>query len=156
MSTPKGEKVTFQDGGALEEWPSRWVGIPFLTHGRTREGCDCWGLVRLVYAERAGIQIPGYGGEYEGLDDVRRRARAFRRREGEDFRRVTSFQVGDVVLMRTGALPLHVGLFVGYEMGRKWILNTDDVRGHSYLASLDALLLRDGGGRYTIHRHKRL
>lgn len=30
------------------QWWNEYVGLPFADKGRTREGCDCWGLVRLV------------------------------------------------------------------------------------------------------------
>lgn len=41
-------------------WVEDFQGIPFLRRGRTRAGCDCWGLVRLVLAERAGVQVPSF------------------------------------------------------------------------------------------------
>jgi probable lipoprotein NlpC len=44
-------------------WSNAYVGIPFAEHGRTREGCDCWGLVRLVYGDRA-ILLPSYAEGY--------------------------------------------------------------------------------------------
>ncbi len=32
-------------------WANTYVGIPWLEKGRTRAGCDCYGLVRLALAE---------------------------------------------------------------------------------------------------------
>lgn len=47
--------------GASALWTNNFVGIPFVNRGRTRKpGLDCWGLYRLVMAERAGIELPSW------------------------------------------------------------------------------------------------
>jgi cell wall-associated NlpC family hydrolase len=43
-------------------WASRYVGAPFLDRGRCLNGLDCWGLVRMVLTERAGLDLPLYDG----------------------------------------------------------------------------------------------
>jgi len=44
--------------------------MPFLDHGRDINGCDCWGLVRLIYREQLKIELPSYG-EISAHDLVR-------------------------------------------------------------------------------------
>ena len=39
-------------------WCNEYIHIPFADHGRTREGCDCWGLARIIYKEKLGIELP--------------------------------------------------------------------------------------------------
>ena len=43
---------------------SDFVGIPHADLGRDRAGCDCYGLLRLVYAEDLGIALPSFTGTY--------------------------------------------------------------------------------------------
>ena len=42
-------------------WWAKYVGIPFLDGGRDMAGLDCWGLVRLIYAQELDIDLPDYG-----------------------------------------------------------------------------------------------
>lgn len=46
-----------------DHWSARLIGIPWRAHGRDASGCDCWGLVRLAYAEH-GVALPCLSGSY--------------------------------------------------------------------------------------------
>ena len=39
-------------------WANEYVGIPWRWRGVGRDGLDCYGLLRLVYAEQMGIALP--------------------------------------------------------------------------------------------------
>lgn len=52
-------------------WWAKYIGIPFAEVGRTRQGADCWGLVRLVYEQEKGIYLPAWS-EHEGIKDTER------------------------------------------------------------------------------------
>lgn len=43
---------------AVPEWAGRYVGIPFADYGRDQTGADCWGLVRLIWQEQCGLELP--------------------------------------------------------------------------------------------------
>lgn len=93
-----------------------FVGIPFVDGGRDRSGCDCWGLVRIVFAERAGIDLPSYGDI--SANELLRIAREMSTvtSSGEIWRRVDgeARKPLDVVLMKrlseVSRVPVHVGV----------------------------------------------
>lgn len=89
-----------------------YIGIPFLTHGRTREGLDCWGLVRLVYHERFGIDLPSLAEGYADATLDRSGVCSLVEAERPAWILVTpgEEQPGDVVLLRLRGLPVHVGV----------------------------------------------
>lgn len=43
-------------------WAAKYIGLPFVDGGRGMDGCDCWGLVRMVLRDRAGIDLPSFSG----------------------------------------------------------------------------------------------
>lgn len=101
-------------------WLGRYVGLPFKSDGLTREGLHCWGLVRLVLSEQAGIEVPSYG--EDTADDLLAAARHFRAGAGaaETWTRVETPRLFDVVLMTameqvegvSRRLPAHCGIAV--------------------------------------------
>jgi len=42
----------------------RYAGIPYKHQGRTSDGLDCWGLIKLIYKEMLGIEILDIGEDY--------------------------------------------------------------------------------------------
>ena len=102
---------------SLPAWVSDYVGIPFHPFGRDRKGCDCWGLVRLVLAERFGLDVPSYDGRYAGAgrQDVAELGRLIDlERRLLDVAAVPAGaeRAGDIVLLRVLGQPCHVGVVV--------------------------------------------
>lgn len=93
-------------------WSARYVGIPSRDHGRDRDGCDCWGLVRLVYADELGIRLPGYDETYVSTEEHAAIGAAIAGRPDAWFE-VHRPAAYDVRLYRIGAHPCHVALHVG-------------------------------------------
>lgn len=97
----------------MSHWTERFVGIPFADLGRDRSGCDCYGLVRLVYREELGISLPDYlgyasaeeHGEIAALIDGASRLPMWVPVEGTP----VAF---DIAVFRRGRLQTHVGLIV--------------------------------------------
>lgn len=47
-----------------------YIGIPFSERDDdSRNGTNCWGLVRLVYREQHRILLPSFEGDYNGTED---------------------------------------------------------------------------------------
>lgn len=103
-------------------WTAEYVGIPFAPGGATRQGCDCWGLVRLVFRARWRIVLPGFE---QGIDPADRGAvaAAFAAAPARGWRRIdpSSAREADVALLRVGGAPCHVGLIVGWP----WLLHVE-------------------------------
>lgn len=93
-------------------WVAAYVGLPF---GEGAGEVTCWSLVRRVYSERMGIDLPEYG-EIPASDllAVAREMEAGQRLA--PWRAVDAPLMGDVCLMRSGRVGgrrvVHVGVMV--------------------------------------------
>ncbi|MFQ5776364.1 MAG: NlpC/P60 family protein [Kiloniellaceae bacterium] len=94
-------------------WIDDYVGLPFQEHGRDRSGLDCWGLVRLVLAERFAVQVPSFGEVYERVSDRETIAKLVQAERLAWTAIVLGRErSGDVALLRLRGAPMHVGLVV--------------------------------------------
>jgi len=91
---------------------NEYVGIPYKAGGRDRDGCDCYGLVRLVLRERFGKEMPEYG------ECISHGADESYRLISDDMPLVDAFrpdvpQAGDVVVLKMRGQPSHIGVYLG-------------------------------------------
>lgn len=114
-------------------WAETYIGVPFVDKGRSRGGCDCWGLVRMVMLEQRGVELQAYDTvserDYANVEGAICGAQV----SGE-WRLVVGqpqqFDVAEMVLPVTTSagwrfLPLHVGIAIG----GGWLLHTERATG---------------------------
>lgn len=94
----------------LPSWVSEYVGIPFKDKGRSREGCDCWGLVWMIAREKFGIELPRYDDSYESTTATDKTA-AIMARDLNQWRKIQS-RPGAIIQLRMEGRPCHVGLVI--------------------------------------------
>lgn len=97
----------------MKHWSNPYVGTPYDEHGRVRSGCDCYGLVCVVYREELNITLP----DYLGYASVQEHAEIAALIANEKSRSVWVPAKGtavafDVAVFRRGRLDTHVGLIV--------------------------------------------
>ena len=86
-----------------------YVGIPFVNKGRNRSGCDCWGLVRLIYKEKFNTDLPDYLDYETALDSVAIEPE-ITKVKNQEWIKIDRPKFGDVVLLNVTGLPVHVGI----------------------------------------------
>lgn len=92
-----------------------YVGIPFADGGRGREGCDCWGLYRLVIQDLTGVSLPDFGIDYADTDDRQGiNGAVIRETSSEVWQAVVPEQarLGDCVTFKLAGLASHVGCVI--------------------------------------------
>lgn len=99
----------------MKTWWNNYSHIPFEDHGRDERGCDCYGLVRLVYRDRLGVELPLLLDDY---DHTRQREILDRLIKGNalllGFQRVDLAELRplDVLIVRQAGADCHLGVLV--------------------------------------------
>lgn len=95
-------------------WTRKYTGIPFSSGGRDEQGCDCWGLVRLILQREYGIFLPALSDGYSDACLTGETAGLFRANAplilGE---RIMKPQEKALAIIRFCGVPSHVGLYAG-------------------------------------------
>ena len=112
----------------MYRWVNKYVGIPFKSGGRTSDGCDCYGLVRMVLKNEYSLILPMLDGKYiDALDTETTK---------ELFRQYVPLLCGDkiekpeekaIAVIKTQGLATHVALYAGDGFIIHTMLNTGTV-----------------------------
>lgn len=89
----------------------KYIGIPYLEHGRSSTGVDCWGLVRLFYKQEFDIDLPSYVEEYTGSYDPKLSETI--ETYSNNWTKTVAPKPGDVCLFNILGEPTHVGIYLG-------------------------------------------
>lgn len=93
-------------------WCNDYITIPFLEHGRDKNGCDCWGLARLIYDEQLGVKLPTLI-DYKNTKDSEAIAKLYE----EEHKQWEEVPLGherefDIVVFKILGLPTHIGIVI--------------------------------------------
>jgi cell wall-associated NlpC family hydrolase len=112
-----------------------YTAIPYVSKGRDPQtGVDCWGLLRLFYAEQFGIELPLHDDRYVHSDSRGETAELARDEIRERWLQVRTPQYGDAVVLALSRRPFHVGICIG---GNRF-LHALDPRVNTVIERLDA------------------
>jgi cell wall-associated NlpC family hydrolase len=95
-------------------WTSDYIGIPYADGGRSHLGCDCWGLVWLIYKEQFGIELPSYSNDYITAEDKVDISKLINGELGIwTSIDLANSSIGDLILMKyADGYPGHIGLLL--------------------------------------------
>ena len=92
-------------------WQNKYIGIPFEDRGRTINGVDCWGLVRLIYKNEFNITLPSFAEDYSNTDETNKLEELISIHK-EGWTQTTAPKSGAVVLFKLLGSESHVGVVV--------------------------------------------
>jgi cell wall-associated NlpC family hydrolase len=101
-------------------WAESYITIPYRDRGESHDGCDCWGLLRLIFKEQLNREISSHADVAAG--DLMAKARKIIKNSeaSDEWERVDKEKPFDAVLMKgqvrvegaVRSLPIHIGLVI--------------------------------------------
>lgn len=93
---------------------SKYIQIPYKSGGRDFDGCDCYGLVRLVLEKEFEKVLPDYSQEYDNANNVKVTAPIIKKYKPLlTGKKKESPDIGDLAVFNYRGLPSHIGIYVG-------------------------------------------
>ena len=98
----------------MYEWVNKYIGIPFVSNGRTITGCDCYGLIRLVLHNEYNIKLPELSDNYEDANNILETSRLFsEHRPVLAAEKLSKPAEKSVVVITEQGKPCHIGIYAG-------------------------------------------
>ncbi len=95
-------------------WAGHYIGLPFVEHGRSIYGLDCWGLVRLILFEQFDTVLPSYTSNYTNTYSQKEIGKLVRNESSKWHSiKLGEEKCGDVIVLRMRGEPMHVGCIIG-------------------------------------------
>jgi len=95
-------------------WVKNYIGIPFVSNGRNKEGCDCYGLVRLVLWNEYGVELPELSDDYADARNIAETARLFKERLPVfAAKKIAGPEEAAVAVITECGRPCHLGVTAG-------------------------------------------
>ena len=95
-------------------WVKKYIGVPFVSNGRSMEGCDCYGLVRLVLRNEYGVELPELSDNYADALNVNETARMFaEHRPALAAEKISAPEERAVVVITEHGAAAHIGITAG-------------------------------------------
>jgi len=99
----------------MNKWWLDYVGLPFLSCGRDRQGCDCYGLLRLIYQDQLGVNLPDLL-EYDNTQQRHRMNDLMKDKPliiGFEQMEISAVEPLDVLVIRQVGFDCHLGIVIG-------------------------------------------
>jgi cell wall-associated NlpC family hydrolase len=98
----------------MYEWVKKYIGIPFVSNGRDKDGCDCYGLVRLVLLSEYGVTLPELSDDYTDALNLTQTARLFAEHlPALAVEKIPEPEEKAVVIITERGRPVHIGIAAG-------------------------------------------
>jgi cell wall-associated NlpC family hydrolase len=95
-------------------WVKNYIGIPFVSGGRTLSGCDCYGLARLVLKEEYRVILPALSDDYENALNLRETVSLFREKRPVLLAEpLAEPEEACLAIITERGYPCHLGIYAG-------------------------------------------
>lgn len=92
-------------------WWNKYIGTPFKEKGRDQNGVDCWGLLRIVYKNELGIDLPDYLECYESTNDKEVLSSLISREKDQKWEPIDKPTEFSALVLKMDGVPFHVGVY---------------------------------------------